>query len=143
MLIETDDKFALKTEIPEDVDLSNYYTKNETYTKTETYDKFALKERTYTKSECDGLFAYRNDTYTKPQCDMKYVNNDNYVIFTLGNRLDGRCTLNSVCYGNNMFVTVGFEGICAWSRNGNMYTKGQLVIMFGKVFVMEIICLLL
>ena len=30
---ETDDKFALKTEIPEDVDLSNYYTKNETYTK--------------------------------------------------------------------------------------------------------------
>ena len=105
---------------------SNYYTKNETYTKTETDDKFALKERTYTKSECDGLFAYRNDTYTKPQCDMKYVNNDNYVIFTLGNRLDGRCTLNSVCYGNNMFVTVGFEGICAWSRNGNMYTKGTI-----------------
>ena len=29
---ETDNKFALKTEIPEDVDLSNYYTKNETYT---------------------------------------------------------------------------------------------------------------
>ena len=87
-------KFALKTEIPEDVDLSNYYTKNE--------------------------------TYTKSQCDMKYVNNDNYVIFTLGNRLDGRCTLNSVCYGNNMFVTVGFEGICAWSRNGNMYTKGTI-----------------
>ena len=123
---ETDNKFALKTEIPEDVDLSNYYTKNETYTKTETDNKFALKERTYTKSECDGLFAYRNDTYTKPQCDMKYVNNDNYVIFTSGNRLDGRCTLNSVCYGNNMFVTVGFEGICAWSRNGNMYTKGTI-----------------
>ena len=101
-------------------DLNNYYTK------TETDNKFALKERTYTKSECDGLFAYRNDTYTKPQCDMKYVNNDNYVIFTLGNRLDGRCTLNSVCYGNNMFVTVGFEGICAWSRNGNMYTKGTI-----------------
>ena len=57
---------------------------------------------------------------------MKYVNNDNYVIFTSGNRLDGRCTLKYVCYGNNMFVTVGCEGICAWSRNGNMYTKGTI-----------------
>ena len=33
------DKYALKSELPEDVDLSNYYTKSETYTKTEVDNK--------------------------------------------------------------------------------------------------------
>ena len=114
-------------------DLNNYYTKTETDnkfalktdTKTETDNKFALKTEIPEDVDLSNYYT-KNETYTKSQCDMKYVNNDNYVIFTLGNRLDGRCTLNSVCYGNNMFVTVGFEGICAWSRNGNMYTKGTI-----------------
>ena len=134
-------KFALKTEIPEGADLSNYYTKNETYNKTETDNKFALKteipedadlsnyytkNETYNKTETDDKFALKEITYTKLECDMKYVNNDNYIVFTQANGLDGKYTLNSVCYGNDMFVTVAFEGICAWSRNGNTYIKGTI-----------------
>lgn len=75
-----------------DVDLTDYYTKEEvdalipqvdSYTKVESDNKYAVKADVYTKSEVDDLIVPRVDAYTKQESDSKYA-----TIETVNNKVD-------------------------------------------------------
>jgi hypothetical protein len=75
-----------------DVDLTDYYTKEEVdalipqidaYTKTESDNKYAVKTDVYTKSEVDDLIVPQIDAYTKQESDSKYA-----TIETVNNKVD-------------------------------------------------------
>ena len=75
-----------------DVDLTDYYTKEEvdalipqvdSYTKVESDNKYAVKTDVYTKSEVDDLIVPQVDAYTKQESDSKYA-----TIETVNNKVD-------------------------------------------------------
>ena len=75
-----------------DVDLTDYYTKEEvdalipqvdSYTKVESDNKYAVKADVYTKSEVDDLIVPQVDAYTKQESDSKYA-----TIETVNNKVD-------------------------------------------------------
>lgn len=75
-----------------DVDLTDYYTKEEvdalipqvdSYTKAESDNKYAVKTDVYTKSEVDDLIVPQIDAYTKQESDSKYA-----TIETVNNKVD-------------------------------------------------------
>lgn len=75
-----------------DVDLTDYYTKEEvdalipqvdSYTKAESDNKYAVKTDVYTKSEVDDLIVPKIDAYTKQESDSKYA-----TIETVNNKVD-------------------------------------------------------
>jgi hypothetical protein len=75
-----------------DVDLTDYYTKEEvdalipqvdSYTKAESDQKYAVKTDVYTKSEVDDLIVPQIDAYTKQESDSKYA-----TIETVNNKVD-------------------------------------------------------
>lgn len=75
-----------------DVDLTDYYTKEEvdalipqvdSYTKVESDNKYAVKADVYTKSEVDDLIVPQVDAYTKQESDSKYA-----TIKTVNNKVD-------------------------------------------------------
>jgi hypothetical protein len=75
-----------------DVDLTDYYTKEEvdalipqvdSYTKAESDNKYAVKTDVYTKSEVNDLIVPRIDAYTKQESDSKYA-----TIKTVNNKVD-------------------------------------------------------
>lgn len=75
-----------------DVDLTDYYTKEEvdalipqvdSYTKVESDNKYAVKADVYTKSEVDGLIVPQVNAYTKQESDSKYA-----TIETVNNKVD-------------------------------------------------------
>lgn len=75
-----------------DVDLTDYYTKEEvdalipqvdSYTKVESDNKYAVKTDVYTKSEVDDLIVPQIDAYTKQESDSKYA-----TIETVNNKVD-------------------------------------------------------
>ena len=164
--------YALKTDVAEDQDLSNYVTKNElsTYalktelpnvstltTKeefnekiqeveakiTENQDKFPNDigkdenyvisdelSNYYTKTAADGKFVINdnlttklNDYYTKTAADGKFVINDYEKDLSFTEGTISRNIWSSVCYGNEVFVTVG-GGKCAWSTDGKTFADG-------------------
>lgn len=75
-----------------DVDLTDYYTKEEvdalipqvdSYTKVESDNKYAVKADVYTKSEVNDLIVPQVDAYTKQESDSKYA-----TIKTVNNKVD-------------------------------------------------------
>lgn len=75
-----------------DVDLTDYYTKEEvdalipqvdSYTKVESDNKYAVKADVYTKSEVDDLIVPQVNAYTKQESDSKYA-----TIETVNNKVD-------------------------------------------------------
>lgn len=75
-----------------DVDLTDYYTKEEvdalipqvdSYTKVESDNKYAVKADVYTKSEVDDLIVPQVNAYTKQESDSKYA-----TIKTVNNKVD-------------------------------------------------------
>lgn len=106
-----------------DVDLTDYYTKEEvdalipqvdSYTKAESDNKYAVKTDVYTKSEVDDLIVPQIDAYTKQESDSKYA-----TIETVNNKVD---KISGKGLSTNDYTTeekTKLEGI---EENANNYT---------------------
>lgn len=106
-----------------DVDLTDYYTKEEvdalipqvdSYTKVESDNKYAVKTDVYTKSEVDDLIVPQVDAYTKQESDSKYA-----TIETVNNKVD---KISGKGLSTNDYTTeekTKLEGI---EENANNYT---------------------
>ena len=131
---EVDTKISeVKNELPEDVDLSNYYTKSE------VDNKFVIND-----IEPKLLFIDENKTIDIGARDICYGNGLFVVVgdsnnrgawsedgknFTEGNMpVDSYSNPNyiSICYGNGLFVTTGQGDACAWSEDGKTFTEGTI-----------------
>ena len=73
----------------------------------------------------DGLATKLENYYTIEEEDDNFVINDyeKELSFTDGGIISNG-QWRSVCYGNDMFVAVGFDGKCAWSTDGKTFTEG-------------------
>ena len=120
--LETLEEYVLAN-MSVDVDLSNYYTKEEVDNGFVVNDtSFVFTEGTITSKEWKGI-CYGNNLFVAVGYEACAWSQDGKIF---NNGTISSNEWESVCYGNGLFVAVGL-GACAWSEDGKKFTKGNIL----------------
>ena len=139
---EADERYILKDEVAEIVDLSDYVTNDGLTTKLENYytmeeadDNFVINDY-----EKDLSFTFEYETIISINLQSVCYGNNMFVAVGAANyymwSTDGKVFTEksfgtgiwySVCYGNGMFVAVSVDGKCAWSEDGKTFTIETII----------------